>query len=407
MVLFAALGVLLLLYFIFSSEGKRYQWYESYNVNSDQPYGILFMRKLLESYRPGSDFIFNDKKPLKELLGKDEPRRDTDYIFIGQSVYLNDEDAYALLNFIYEGNDALIASLDPPASIIDRIYTKECIEPVSYTENEAESVTLNFYHATLQTKKGYKYSYRYGSNDESYFWKSLSPRVFCDSAVSITPLGYQEPDLINFFRLPYGKGNLYLHSNPLVFTNYFLTRPEKVNYATGVFSHLKGQHIIWDEYSKIPFLSNNNVYDSPLYYILQQPSLKYAWWLLLVGVILYVSFAAKRTQRVIPVLEKKTNTSLEYVNLISSLHYQNGNHLDMARKKMKYFLYFIRSKYGIHAQNFKEEHIKKLSEKSKVKVAEVQTIFDQYNTIERAFYDVDTKLSDLYYAIENFYRQCK
>ena len=180
-------------------------------------------------------------------------------------------------------------------------------------------------------------------------------------------------------------------------------------YASGVFSHLRGKNMIWDEYSKLPFWDDGNAYNSPLYYILQQPSLKYAWWLLLLSVVIYVFFAAKRTQRIIPVLEPKTNTSLEFVNLISSLHYQNGNHLDMVKKKMKYFLYFIRSKYGIHAQTFTDGDIQKLSEKSKVNIHDVHLIFNQYNLIERNFAnDIEAnRLVDFYHAIEKFYTNCK
>jgi hypothetical protein len=178
-----------------------------------------------------------------------------------------------------------------------------------------------------------------------------------------------------------------VHTTPLVFTNFFITKPDKLAYASGVFSHLKGENIIWDEYSKAPFIRNDNKsYDSPLYFILQQPSLKYAWWLFLISVILYILFAAKRTQRTIPVLETKSNTSLEYVHLISSLHYQNGNHLDMARKKMKYFLYFIRSKYGIHAQHFTDDLLGKLSEKSKVNLGDVKKIFERYHLIDKYSY---------------------
>jgi hypothetical protein len=81
----------------------------------------------------------------------------------------------------------------------------------------------------------------------------------------------------------------------------------------------------------------------------------------------------------------------------------------MARKKMKYFLYFIRSKYGIHAQSFKDEHMIKLAEKSKVSLGDVQGIFSQYSLIERNSYtNIEaSRLLDLYFAIDNFYKHCK
>lgn len=412
-ILFAVLGAFLLIYFFMSGrDEKNYQWFESYDSKSDQPYGTLFIKRLLESYRPEGTFVSNDKKSLKELLDSTSANLNTDYIFIGQSIHLNDEDKDALVKFVDAGNDAFISSLAAPVDIIDRFYLNECEEGLYFTNAEDDStinVTFNFYHDTLRTQGGYSYSYRYGSVDLPYEWMHLTNRVFCENTTSIIPLGYRTPDLVNFFKLPHGKGNLYIHCNPLVFTNYFLTKKDKAAYASGVFTHLNGKNMIWDEYSKIPFWDNNNAYNSPLYYILQQPSLKYAWWLLLLTVAIYVLFAAKRTQRIIPVFEPKTNTSLEFVNLISSLHYLNGNHLDMVKKKMKYFLYFIRSKYGIHAQTFSEGDIQKLSDKSKVNLGDVQAIFNQYSLIERNFAnDIEaTRLVDFYYAIEKFYKTCK
>jgi hypothetical protein len=408
-VLFSLLGVALLLFFIFSSNNKTYQWSESYRAESKQPYGTSFIIKLLEDYRPGATFTLNEKKPLKVLLDSTDSETNTDYVFIGQSMFLDHEDLDALEKFIENGNDAFIATLDPPKELVEKIYRQECTESITYEDNNVYSVNMNFYHSALKGKNHYRFTYRYGTEDETYYWNYFDDQLFCDASESIVPLGYQTPDHVNFIKIPYGKGNLYLHSNPLVFSNYFLTKPDKVEYASAVFSHLGGKNIIWDEFSKIPFSGNQNTHEGPLYYILQQPSLKYAWWMLLLSIVLYVFFAAKRTQRVIPVFEPKTNTSLEYINLISSLHYQNGNHLDMAKKKMKYFLYFIRSKYGIHGHAFTDELMKKLSDKSKVSLPEIQSIFNQYNIIERNSYmNIEAnRLLDLYYAIENFYKNCK
>jgi hypothetical protein len=160
----------------------------------------------------------------------------------------------------------------------------------------------------------------------------------------------------------------------------------------------------------VPFSELDNPYDSPLYYIMQQPALKYAWWMLIAAGILYIIFASKRTQRVIPVLEAKTNTSLEFLNVISSLHYQNPDHLDMARKKMKYFLYFIRAKYGINTQHLTDEQAKRLSEKAKVDINDVVLIQQRYKTLENyaGVSDGDAeRLVDLYQAIDKFYKNCK
>jgi hypothetical protein len=408
-VLFGVLTIALLLYFVFNNQGKRYNWYETYRVDSDQPYGTLFLQKMLQHRGVQRKVTISDKQPLERFLEKHKTGKNADYVFVGESLYLDEAGVTALTQFMDKGGDAFISALEPPLQVVNAVYINECGQDIYYENNRADSVDLNFFHDTLKTKRDLNYVFRIAAYDRPYSWSYVGAGVFCDSTRNIIPLGYQAGGHVNFLRIPVGKGNLYLHSNPLVFTNYFLTQQQKVDYASGVFSHLDGNEIIWDEYSKVPSLTSSNEYDSPLYYIMQQPSLKYAWWLLLFTVILYILFGSKRKQRVIPVLEAKTNTSLEYVKLISRLHYQNGNHVDMARKKMKYFLYFVRSKYGIQLESFKEENIRRLAEKSRVAIADVEVIFRQYSLIEEKFrHSIEAnRLVDLYYAIDNFYKQCK
>lgn len=404
------LAVLTIGYFLFnSSSGKKFVWRETYKGDSDQPYGTLYVRKLLESYRPEGKFYFNRNKAVYKILDSLKEIENTDYIFIGQSDFLDKKDIAAMSDFIRRGNDVFIASLETPDDLISYLYANSCNVPIQYIGDREDEITMNFYHDSLKTKDGFNYRYKVANFEYAYYWNYLNSKVFCDSTEVLVPIGYQSGERVNFFKIPHGKGNLYLHTSPMVFTNYFLRMKDKMEYVSGVFSHLNGRNIIWDEYSKIPFSGNNNVYNSPLYFILQQPSLKYAWWLMLATCLLFVLFAARRRQRIIPVLEAKSNTSLEFVTMISSLHYQNEDHLDMARKKMKYFLYFIKSKYGIQSSSFSQAHVKILSEKSKVKEAEVQNIFDRWNVIEKfgGSSIEDSRLVDLYFAIDNFYKQCR
>jgi len=409
-VLFGVLSAALLLYFIKSSSSeKRYSWRENYQSGSDQPYGTKFILELLKSYRPEGTFVYNDKKPLHQLLDSMQITDSTDYIFIGEQLYLDDTDRDALLKFIESGNDAFITSLHLPFEVLDRVFVNECGRDMFLESQDTTAVTLNFYHGSVRSAKGYRYAYHRGAVELPYYWDYFNPLLFCDSVKTMVPLGYQVPGRVNFIRFTYGKGNLYIHTNPIVFTNYFLSDTEKATYAGQVFSQLHGQSIIWDEYSKVPFQGSRERYNSPLSYFLQHTSLKYAWWMMLFTVILYTFFTAKRKQRAIPVLQEKTNTSLEFVKMISALHFQNANHLDIAQKKMKYFLYFIRAKYGIHAQPFTEAHIRRLSEKSKVEATDIKLIFDEFARIERDPYRTPGPdlLVRLYSLLDNFYKHCK
>jgi hypothetical protein len=407
LILFGTLAVLLLLYFILSDD-KNHSWDESYNASTEEPYGTFFIKQLLESSHKDGKFIVQKKQRLREILKDEEFKTETSYIFIGESLYLGEDDKKELLDFIDSGNDAFIAIREIPIFLTD-LYEHECGQFIILDEDFAESATMNFYHPSLRDKYGYKYTYRFHTEDHKYNWSYFNTSIFCDSTRLLTPLGYIDSNNVNFLRIKYGKGSLYLHCDPLVFTNYFLIKKQKMEYASAVFSHLNGKNIIWDEFGNIPLLGRNGGEASPLYYIMQQPSLKYAWWMIVGSVILYVLFAAKRTQRIIPVLEAKTNTTLEFVKLISALHFQNKNHLDMARKKMKYFNYFIRSKYNIHGHPVTEEMVVKLSEKSKVPLSMVRAIFNMYKLIEDGSGGTieGPRLSNFYSVIEEFYKQCK
>lgn len=403
-------ALLLLLYFNLNRDkGPKHNWYQSFDKQSNEPYGTLFIKKMLEASHSGTKTT-NEKEPIHRMLAGKKFTK-TDYVLIGQSIFLDPQDVDALKAFLNDGNHVFIATLDPPESLLESVYTNDCDVPITYDFDLDSIVYANFYHPTLHRDRDYMFSYRIKAEDFPYYWRRLDATVLCDSTVGLSSLGYQGKDHVNFFRVSYGQadGQVYVHTAPLMFTNYFVSQADKMEYASSVFRHLDGENLIWDEVGKVPFSKMQNPYDSPLYYIMQQPALKYAWWMLLAGALLYIIFASKRTQRIIPVIEPKTNTSLEFLNVISSLHYQNPDHLDTARKKMKYFLYFIRARYGINATVFTQEHVKRLAEKAKVDVADVQAILDRYKTIESyaTFNEEPDRLVALYQAIEKFYKTCK
>ncbi|HJY13991.1 MAG TPA: hypothetical protein VJ304_14455, partial [Flavobacterium sp.] len=99
-------------------------------------------------------------------------------------------------------------------------------------------------------------------------------------------------------------------------------------------------------------------------FILGNPALKYAWWLLLGGLILFIFFNAKRKQRIVPVIEPLKNTSVDFVKSIGNLYLQEGDFHDMMAKKAQYFLNKVRLDLLIDTQNLDEEFAKKLQLKT-------------------------------------------
>lgn len=406
-IFFCVLAAVLIIFFWLTADKNKYSWRETYDPQSNQPYGTQFIREMMKSYA-SEGFVYNTKRPIHELLDSASNKKKSAYVFIGESMYVDSLDVRAMERYVNAGNDIFLVTPYLTNDLSIAFYQAECSRHIFTQTTDTTTIRPNFYHPEFATPTPYKFTFRINDKDAKYYWEYLSTSVLCDSLESVVPLGYFAPDFVNFFKIPYGKGNLFVHTNPILFTNYFMIKEKNTEYASSVFSHTNSKVILWDEYSKVPFYQKTrNPYYNPLYFVMQQPSLQYAWWVMLVLTLLYIFFAAKRRQRFIPVLEQKTNTSLAFLNMVASLHYHNENHGDIARKKMRHFLHLIRTKYSLSTHKIDQEFIRKLSAKSQVSVGEIELIFDQYQIIDK-FQSIDSgRLANLYNAIQNFYNKAK
>ncbi|KMQ70720.1 DUF4350 domain-containing protein [Chryseobacterium koreense] len=164
----------------------------------------------------------------------------------------------------------------------------------------------------------------------------------------------QDEENYNFVKINYGKGHIYLHSEPLFLTNYYLLRKGSEKYLQDVFSYLPDRETVW-------FVSNSEISSSsPLRFILSNPALRYAWWLFLGGLLLFVIFNVKRKQRIVPIIEPLRNKSVEFVRSIGNLYLQEGDFHDMMSKKAQYFLNKVRMDLLIDTTALDENFAQKL-----------------------------------------------
>jgi hypothetical protein len=145
---------------------------------------------------------------------------------------------------------------------------------------------------------------------------------------------------------------------------------------------------------------------TPVSFILSKPALKWAWYLSLLSLILFLFFVIKRKQRKIPVLEQKKNTTMGFIETLSALNLSHDNSYQMAEQKMQLFLYFIRTKLGIATLDIQAEQVKHIAKKSKVNEKIVERIFDYYfQVIDYKKEKTDSaNLIELYNRINTFYK---
>lgn len=416
---FFAVAMAAVLCFASCDTGPKYNWFESYDPESDQPYGTMIIHELLESYSKDRKLEKIDGPMNQEL----QPSKDSmaAYIFIGRGFYLGEQGADSLLEFVRRGNKAFISAVELSEELVEELRDMGCSYETygSLIEEELDTIVkLNFYHQDLSDPGGYSYSYYIQDRMYEYAWYYFHTNNICDTGNVVSYLGYMGGHRVNYIRIPYGDGEFLLHSTPLAFTNYYMVNKRGLQYADKVFTHLLGGAgsgiegkpltVYWDSHHNVPAIEGDmGREESPLKFIFSQRALKWALYLTLGLLLIYILFRSKRRQRVIPVLEAKENTSLEFVQTIGTLYFQQNEHRRLAIQKMKLFLQFIRNRYNIPTNNLNEETLKKISIKSQVPYAQLSGIIEQYQWIESMPEINDHNLIDFHQSIDNFYKTCK
>lgn len=407
LVLLFTIAVFLFFWYLQTNDNTRFKWNESYDIQSVEPFGLKAFTTILQESYPGKVEL-TDKPISKVLLNHDSTQKAT-YLFVGENIFLQSTDASDLLDFAEKGNIVFIASKYISSDLVYSLYGQECASWVdAYNEYQDSVVSFTLIHPKLRTNNEFKVALLRKQKHFNMNWHFLdSADYFCDSVSSWTKIGYINDGKVNFIRVPYGKGFVYLYTTPQVFTNYCLNEPGAADYMAGLMTHFEGGKIYFDNFSKIPFISNNaGNHQGPLSYILSQEMLRWAWYVVLGTALLFVVIFARRRQRIIPVVEPDVNTSMEFLKVISTLYYDDANHRDAARHRMKYFLLFVRNKFGLSTHTLNKELMQKLSSKSNVSPELVESIFHQYEIIQ-SYQDITSdRLHTFSSSIDKFYQLC-
>ena len=408
--MYSAAAIATLLFISSCRTSERFDWRETYYHESKQPYGTYVMRQLLDNYNGNASLEAIDG-PLHLRFAQTEFKTPSNYIFIGQHLYLGEEGTKSLLAYVGEGNNAFISAKELPAGLNHELRNLGC----SYNDSSSiiagvyeSNVVLNFYHPDIESNQGYSYAYAERNVPYSTKWRYISTNNLCDSSGSLVYIGYMGRKLPNFIKIPYGKGNFFIHTTPIAFTNYYLVNERGLKYANKVFAHLGPGNVYWDEFSHLPAdEEDGRKRRTPLQYILAQPSLKWAWYIILALAIVFVIFRSKRKQRVIPVMAENENTSLEFVQTIGTLYFQQNEHKKLAHQKMKLFLQHIRHRYNISTNHINHDLLRKISVKAQVPYENVDQIFETYSWIDGQPDISDENLIKFHRSIDIFYKTAK
>lgn len=385
------IGVLLLLYSVLMIyKPKELNWDITLSKEDKNPYGAYILYHRVKDLFPSADLqgvqvpVYNQLQEVRDSGSA--------YLLIAPKLNLQQEDVDALLQYVAAGNVAFLATYDLGKIISDTfsIETAEMVRDIL----RKDSTRINFTNPSLKIDSGY------------YFRTLTLNRYFKKIDTANTQvLGMMDNTHPDFIRMSVGKGELYIHAAPLCFSNYFMLFKHNSKYTADALSYLPAstKTIYWDQYYTLGPEYSGNL----MHYILTHLYLKWAWWVMLLTVIIYLLFESKRRQRVIPELDPMANTSLDFVKTIGNLYFNTRDNKNIALKKITYFLEFVRSKLYLSTTHLDANFITLLARKSRVNheyVSELVSIILQAQSYESVNDELLYKLND---KIDHFYKLIK
>lgn len=166
-------------------------------------------------------------------------------------------------------------------------------------------------------------------------------------------------------RIFIGKGQWIIHSQPYAFSNFGLLNGHK-DHANKFLAMIQDKPVIWDIHfikrsmSSQPDLNYSGSVlaeeqKSPIVEILKHDLLRWAYWLLFSGVLLYFILLIKRKMRAIPVWKAPGNESVNFIRLIASVYLSGNDNKAILEKKLRMFLIHVHQSYGIRDFDWSEE----------------------------------------------------
>ncbi len=369
------------------------------------PYGTYAVYKNLKYLFPGASVSTNKYEPgYWDSLSIYDPRQA--YIVVCDRFIADEEEMRRLINFAENGNDVFICARYISAAADRMLGCSSSAFDFSYFSREDldENMRISLRNPPFEKVTTYTYP---GKTLGSYF-------VNIDSSTTEV-LGYDESNHPNFIHLRAGKGNFYVHTEPLAFSNYFVLHKNNIGYYEKALSVIKPdvKKVAWDEY----FLYKKSTDDNPeskkgWFSVLMNTKnsngdkpFKAAFWLLILLMLCYVLMEMRRKQRIIPVITKPKNDSLDFVRTIGRLYYDKGDHKNLCKKMAAYFLEHVRNKYKLPTSLLDDGFVKNLQYKSGTEEQEIRNIISFIKYLDNAVVIKTDQLTDFHKQLELFYKK--
>ena len=394
------LGVMALIGYISQKHAnRRINWEPSYVTTSRIPYGCFLATRYLETTL-STELKYVDQT-VYSYLDKDTNMTGSNYIFINDYFPATAQDAIALCRFASKGNTVFISAgsfgllADTLRIKVGDPFSDEFMQDTSLMQLMAysnDTVKMNLVNEDLIVFPA-----------PSYDRSSVSYAFYHLRGKDVTILGVDRSGYPNFIRIKFGEGQFLLHCMPEVFCNYYAAKEPNAKYIFGAFSYMPDQTTYVDQYYKVGKLVN----DDTRRFIMSQPALRLAYYILIIAGTVALFFGGKRRQRPVPSLPGFRNSTLDFVEQVGALYYRQSNPSNIIHKKISYFLESVRSRFFVTTIDIDDRLVERVTALSGVPFQQVNQLFMFINTLRMQSKHSDKDLKALEMAIREFNKRSK
>ena len=374
-------------------------WVRKFQLFDKDPYGLYLFNTLLTAHLDTGKTlqVVPDWIALDTLVPKKEK---STLVFTGSNFGLQNNEFDSILKRVEEGCDLLLSYHQLTDNLNQRLFEK-----YELTYDYADSVKV------FTEKAQFTMISVFQNDTVARQWNAFAEVKPKDTLFRVLSSFMELPDLL---MIRHGKGTIYLHTNPEFFFNYQLKRRDGFRYAGYLISKLSPEREVFllelgrlaDNYGTQDTDQQDGtegkVDDSYLQFLLKSPALVTAMGLIVLGLILFVLFRARRMRPIIPYLPRKKNMSMAFADTITSIYLSKQNPYGLLHLQKKNFMDAIHRHYYLDlGRNLedRERLITALSQKSGVPEQEILVILQLLETTEasRVNEDYIARVSRLQY----------
>lgn len=330
---------------------KKFQWNATFYHSDAQPFGCYVFDSVLRQSMPHGYYVTS--KTFRQLDLEHHSEK-IGVLMVVDEQGLTKLDIKYLCNIVQRGGKVMVvAGSSDPDDFPDK-YMNDLERTFKIKIMGSSYFRLNYILRRNGKDKGeYLDTIRWKGipqvyhPDEYVVWTGMA-NAFLYVADSVSKKQYwayrnNEPIAVS---VPCGKGEVVFVTTPLLFTNYGMLEGNTSEYIFRLMSSMADLPVYRTEaYLESEYVQNLEA--SPLREFLKRQPLRWSIYLTMLGVLLFMVTTARRKQRVIPIIAKSVNSSLEFICLIGTLYHQRCSRTELVQKKFLFFSEELRRRAGL------------------------------------------------------------